>query len=314
MITILTLFSGGTGTPKLLQGLKELIPEEEISVVVNTGEDVEVSGVKVSPDLDTVVYTMADIIDDDKWYGIKEDTFQTHDMLRRLGHKELLKMGDKDRAVKLYRTFRMREGSTLSEVTEEICGRLGIQANIMPMTNDSVSTRIDTENGEMPFHEFWVERGGNDRVSHVNFVGSENAGPAPGVIEALEESHSIIIGPSNPVTSLGPILAIEDIDRTLRKNKEKVIAVSPVIGDSPVSGPTGVLMDGLGFDVNPDGVAEIYEDFVGSFIIHEGDSSFISDIEDRSMNVFLQDILIPDFPSRKKLAQEILEIINYQSL
>lgn len=312
MIIILTLFSGGTGTPKLLQGLKELIPEEEISVVVNTGEDVEVSGVKVSPDLDTVVYTMADIIDDEKWYGIKGDSFQTYEMLREMGHEEMLRIGDRDRAVKLYRTLRMSEGSALSEVTEEICEGLGVEADIMPMTDDSVTTRIDTENGEMSFHKFWVERGARDEVLDVKFLGSEDADPAPGVIEALEDSRSIIIGPSNPVTSMGPILAIEEIERALRENRDKVMAVSPVIGDSPVSGPTGVLMDGLGFDVDPDGVAEIYKGLVGSFIIHEEDSHFTSDIEERGMKVFLRDILIPDLSSKKELAQNLLSIVNYR--
>lgn len=311
MIKIITLFSGGTGTPKFLQGLKELVPQEEISVIVNTGEDVEVSGLKVSPDLDTVVYTMAGIVDEEKWYGIGEDSFHTYEMLRNLGHEELLKIGDKDRAVKLYRTLKMDRGLTLSEVTDEICEGLEVKANVMPMSNDQVRTEIDTENGKMSFHEFWVERGAEDEVLDVSFEGAEDASPAPGVLEALNDSDFIIIGPSNPITSLGPILAIDIIRESLMENRDRVLAVSPVIGDSPVSGPTGVLMDGLGFEVSPQGVAEIYKDFVQSFVIHEKDSSFVRDIADRGIHVFLRDILIPDMSSKLELAREILQIINY---
>lgn len=308
---MLTLFSGGTGTPKLIQGLKELIPEDGISVVVNTGEDVEISGVWVSPDLDTVVYTFAGIVDDEKWYGMEEDSFSGHEVLSQLGHDELLKIGDRDRAVKLYRTMRMDSGAALSEVTDEICRGLGVRADVMPMSDDRVRTRVSTEEGEMSFHDFWVARGGEVKVRDVHFQGSREASPAPGVVEAQDDSDSIVIGPSNPITSLGPILSVEGIREALERNREKVLAVSPVIGDAPVSGPTGVLMGGLGHEVSPVSVARIYRDFVSDFVLHEEDEEMVPKIEDMGMEVHLADILIPDLKSREELAREILRILGY---
>ncbi len=307
---MITLLSGGTGSPKLLQGMNRLVPQSEVSVIVNTGEDVEVSGLRVSPDLDTVVYTLAGIIDDDNWYGIEGDSFTIHDTLAELGHKEILKIGDKDRAVQLYRTMRMREGVPLSKVTEEICRGLGVSAEVLPMTDDRVTTRVLTEEGEISFHDFWVKRRAEVRVEDVRFEGSSDAEPAPGIRETLNESDSIIIGPSNPITSLGPILSVDGIRSCLEDNREKVIAISPVIGDGPVSGPTGVLMNGLGHDVSPVGVAKIYRDIAGGFVLHEEDGEMKSDLEDMDMEVFLRDILMPDISSRERLASEILEVLG----
>ncbi|KXB06031.1 hypothetical protein AKJ53_01525 [candidate division MSBL1 archaeon SCGC-AAA382F02] len=308
---MLTLISGGTGSPKLLQGLMELFPSEDLSIIVNTGEDTKVSGLRVSPDLDTVIYTLAGIIDDEKWYGIKNDSFTGHEMLEELGHEELLKIGDKDRAVKLCRTLRMQEGATLSQVTKEITNSFDIQASVLPMTNDLVTTRIVTKNRKMTFHEFWVENKGEEKVTGVNFLKAEEANPAPDLLETLNESKNILIGPSNPITSLGPILAIEEIRKNLEKNREKTLAVSPILGDSPVSGPTGVLMRGLGYEVTPTNVAELYKEFVSSFMLHEDDESMISHIEDLGMNVHLADLYMPDTSSRINLAEEILEVLGY---
>lgn len=162
----------------------------------------------------------------------------------------------------------------------------------------------------MPFHEFWVVRQAEDEVENVNFLNSEDANPAPGVVRSLEESDNIIIGPSNPITSLGPILEVDEIRTTLKKNRDKVWAVSPVLENAPVSGPTKVLMGGLGYEVSPASVAEIYREFVGNFILHEEDKSMNSDIVDMEMNVFATDILIPNLSSRVRLAKEILQTLN----
>ncbi|KXB05370.1 hypothetical protein AKJ49_00950 [candidate division MSBL1 archaeon SCGC-AAA382A03] len=309
---MLTVFSGGTGTPKLLQGLKKIIPEKEITVIANTGEDVKISGVHISPDLDTVIYTLADIIDDEKWYGIRGDSFKTHEMLKNFSYEELLKIGDKDRGVKLYRTIRMKNGANLSEVTEEICQGLEVKATVLPMSNDSVKTRVITNRGGMTFHEYWVARGAKDKVKDVNFLNSDKATPAPGVIEALNDSEAIIIGPSNPITSLGPILSIDGIRSTLKKNRDKALAISPIIGDKPVSGPTGHLMKGLDHEVTPKGVAKIYQEFISKFLLHHEDKAFRDKIEKLSIDVKLANILIPDMSSRVELAEKIIEILNYK--
>ncbi len=309
---MITLLSGGTGTPKLLQGLKNLIPEEDISVVVNTGEDVEVSGLRVSPDLDTVIYTLAGIIDDENWYGIEGDSFCLHRMLSRLGHDEILRIGDKDRAVQLYRTFRMSEGASLSEVTEEICDSLGVKAKVIPMSDDRVKSKIVTEGETISFHEFWVTRRGKVNVKDVVFVDSDKAEPAPGVLEALGDSDHIVIGPSNPVTSLGPILSVKRIKSFLKGCKDKVVAISPLLADKPVSGPAGVLMKGLGYEVSPVSVANIYKDFVDSFFIHDEDKDLKPEIESLGLNVFVTDILMPDLSSRVNLSKKLLDFLDYR--
>lgn len=290
--------------------MKELIPQSELSIVVNTGEDVEVSGLKVSPDVDTVVYTLAEIIDDENWYGIKDESYSLHQMLGRLGHEEILKIGDKDRAVQLYRTMTMNDGASLSQVTNEICSRLGIEANVIPMTNDSVSSEIVTKDEQISFQEFWVARGGEVEVEEVVFVGSEDAEPAPGVIETLEESDHIIIGPSNPITSLGPILSIDEIKSAIRDCRDKVIAISPILAGEPVSGPAAVLMNGLGYKVSPYSVAEMFKDLIGSFVIHDEDEHLRSEIEDLGLDVFVTDILMPDRSSRVELSKRVLDFID----
>ena len=303
------MLSGGTGTPKLLQGLVQVVGQEKLSVIVNTGEDLEVSGLYVAPDLDSVVYTLVNIIDERTWYGIHEDTFACHEMLKRLGQEELLRLGDRDRAVHLYRTRSLKLGKTLSEVTDALCKRFGVRARVMPMSNERVRTRVHTEAGEMSFNEFWVARRARDKVTNVTFDGAEKAKAAPGVLEALEGSEAIIIGPSNPVTSIGPILAIEEIKAALSGNREKVLAVSPIVGNAPVSGPAGVLMRGIGYEVSPRGVAQIYRNVASVLVIHESDETYARAIEGFGMKVALADLLMPDRAARVRLARTILGLI-----
>ncbi len=307
---MLLVLSGGTGTPKLLQGFVSLLPPEEFSVLVNTGEDVDISGLHVSPDLDTVLYTLAGLVDDEKWYGIRGDTFFCHEMLDQLGHKELLRLGDRDRAIKSYRTLMLREGKALAEATDELRQRLGARSRVFPMTDDRVRTRVDTEAGAMSFHEFWVARRAADKVTGVSFEGAEEASPAPGVIKAIESASAIVVGPSNPVTSIGPILAIKKIREVLARNREKVLAVSPVVGDRPVSGPTGVLMEGLGCEVSPVGVAQMYRDVASKFLLHQEDGHLAPKIEEFDMQVFFTDLLMPNHTSRVMLAREVLQILK----
>jgi len=307
---MLLVLSGGTGTPKLLQGLVRLLQPEELSILVNTGEDVEVSGLHVSPDLDTVLYTLAGIINERTWYGIRGDSFFCHDMLRQLGHKELLRIGDRDRAIKSYRTSMLRKGKSVTEITRELCRRLGVRSKILPMTNDRVKTVINTDRGDMSFHEFWVLRRAKDRVTGVNFEGAEKAKPAPGVIETIKKSDSIVIGPSNPVTSIGPILAIKEIRRALAKEREKVLAVSPIVGGRPVSGPAGVLMEGIGHEVSAVGVAKIYRDLTGKFLLHHTDVHLAPRIEALEMKVFSGNLLMPDLKSRVELARRVLRVVR----
>jgi LPPG:FO 2-phospho-L-lactate transferase len=288
----------------------QLKGQAEFSIIVNTAEDVEISGLYVSPDLDTVTYTLAGIVNEETWYGIRGDTFEGHEKLMREGKPELLRIGDRDREVKQRRTELLRWGKRLSEITRELCSSFGIAANVMPMSDDCVQTRVFTEAGPMRFHEYWVARRARDRVTGVAFEGIEDAKPGPGVIEAIDGSEAIIIGPSNPVTSIGPIVAIEEIRKALVGYKDKVIALSPVIGNSPVSGPAGALMQGLGYEVSPLGVARIYKDLIATLIIDKRDEGFIKGIDQLGIKILSTDLIMPDMKSKVRLAETVLSLLK----
>jgi len=305
---MLAVLSGGTGTPKLLQGLVRLLGRRKLSVIVNTGEDVEVSGLKVSPDIDSVMYTLAGIVNEETWYGIRGDTFMCHEMLKRLGEPELLRLGDRDRAVNIRRTLGLKQGKPLSEVTRELCERLGVWESVLPMSDDRVQTRVDTEAGTMSFHEFWVRRRAADAVKGVSYEGAGEAKPAPGVLEAIQTAKLIVIGPSNPVTSIGPIMAIEDIRDEIVRNRERVVAVSPIVGGAAVSGPAGQLMKGLGYKVNPLGVAKMYRGIIGTLVLDWSDRSRARAVEEFGVSAAFADLLMPNIAARVRLAREVLEI------
>lgn len=305
---MLAILSGGTGTPKLIHGFSRLLKPEDLSVIANTGEDLVVSDLHVSPDIDTVTYTLAGIVDEDKWYGIRGDTFFCHEMLKRLGQTELLRIGDRDRATIIYRTVALKQGKKLSQATREICDRLAVRVNVLPMSDDKVQTLIHTEAGTLTFHEFLIVRGASDKVLGVSFEGAENAKPAPGVIEALQAAKLILIGPSNPVTSIGPILAVKEIRKYLLENRDKVLAVSPIIRGKPVSGPAGALMQGVGQEVTPRGVAQMYRDVAANILIDQNDSQFAQSIVELDMRAMFADLLMPDYAARVKLARTILQL------
>lgn len=280
-------------------------------MIVNTAEDLEVSGLCISPDLDTVLYTLVGIVNEETWHGIRGDTFACHEMLGRLGEPELLRIGDRDRAVKLRRTLELKQGKPLSDVTRELCEQLGVRARVLPMSDDRIHTHVETEAGTMSFHEFWVQRRAADKVKGVSFEGVEEAKPAPGVLEAIKKAKAIIIGPSNPVTSIGPILAIEDIREEIIRNRERVLAVSPIVGNAAVSGPAGALMQGLGCEVSPLGVARIYRGMIGTLVLDRSDGARGRAVEEFGINAAFADLLMPDVASRVKLAREVLEIAGF---
>jgi LPPG:FO 2-phospho-L-lactate transferase len=299
---MICILSGGTGTPKLLEAF-----DENICIIVNTGEDVTISGLYVSPDLDTVIYTVTGLIDDTKWYGQKNDTYNCYDMMKLLGYEELLKIGDRDRGLNLFRTLLMKKGKLLSEVTERISEQLNIHIPIFPMSDDRVTTRICTDTEVLSFHEFWIKRRAKVAVRNVIFEGAEKAVPVQKALTFMKESDYVLIGPSNPVTSIGPICAIEEY-RALLEKKE-VVAISPMMGEAPFSGPTGVLMEGLGYQPNCVGVAKIYKDFCDIFIIHNTDSHYKKKIEAMGITVYVQDIHFDSSEKKKAVAKFLEEIV-----
>jgi LPPG:FO 2-phospho-L-lactate transferase len=267
------VLSGGTGTPKLLRGLKELVDPEELSVVVNTAEDSWISGNLVSPDIDTVLYTLAGIVDDVRWWGIREDSFCTTGSLRQLGKPELLTLGDNDRAIHIFRSELIRQGISLSSATNALAKSLGVNQRVVPMTDDPVSTMITTPEGEMHFQKFWVGLRGAPEVISLRFHGLQQSSPSPGFLELLEDEDEVLIGPSNPVTSIGPILLIPGVRERLKD--KRVTAISPFVGNMPVSGPAAKFMKASGVPASDEGVLALIGD-VDTFVV-DASSSYPGD-------------------------------------
>lgn len=291
-----TVLSGGTGTPKLLRGFKD---SEELAVVVNTAEDIYASGNKITPDIDSVIYTIAGVIDDEKWWGIKGDTFNTYEALKALGHYEELMIGDRDRATHIIRTELLRYGSTLTEATLELCDEFEVRTRVLPMSEEDVTTVISTPEGDMHFQDFWITFHGEPEVKDVKLLGALK--PTDEVMDVLNNSENIIIGPSNPITSIGPILALEGVRDALQV--KFVVAVSPFIGDQPVSGPAAKLMKARGFEPSTRGVAECYKDFVDVFIVDKRDNT---DLSDYDFEVDRFDTLMTNGKKSKALAEFVL--------
>lgn len=297
------ILSGGTGTPKLLRGLKRIVPEENLSVIVNTAEDRWVSGNLVCPDIDTVLYTFTDLIDDDKWWGIKGDTFYTHEILKSLGYLEPMMLGDQDRATHILRSEIIRDGFTLTQSIEELRASLKIAAKIWPMSDDPVATTILTPEGRMHFQDFWITHKGKPKVSDVRFEGLDKSDPTTEVLNALKFEDSVIIGPSNPITSIGPILGLKGIRSMLQK--KRVIAISPLIGDKPVSGPAAKLMNAMGYDVSSAGVAQCYADFLDVLVVDHRDDCVLPDV-----SVLKTDTMMGSLERSIELAKFIVDLVQ----
>jgi LPPG:FO 2-phospho-L-lactate transferase len=259
---MIVVFTGGTGGTKLVQGLQHIVPPEELTVIVNTGDDIEWWGLHVSPDVDSVLYGLAGLLSKERGWGVEDDSFRCLERMKQLGQASWFSLGDLDLATHLTRTMLLRAGKRLSEATAELAAKFGIRARVLPMSDDRVSTMLDTAKGTLTFQEYFVRERHQVEARAVRFEGAENARPAPGVIESIETAEAIVFAPSNPVTSIGPILAVPGVRQALRETKATVAAVSPIIGGEAVSGPAGVLMTMMGWPSTIAGVAKAYEDFL----------------------------------------------------
>ncbi|HHV23067.1 MAG TPA: 2-phospho-L-lactate transferase [Methanosarcina sp.] len=302
------IFSGGTGTPKLLDGLKEILPPEELTVVVNTAEDLWVSGNMICPDLDTVLYLFSDKIDRKKWWGIEDDTFLTNERMQELGITESMKLGDCDRATHIIRSNFIRSGLSLTDATLELASIFGINSKILPMSDDPVSTYIKTPERTMHFQDFWIGKHGEPEVLGIDIRGVSEASISPKVFKALENDDDILIGPSNPITSIGPIISLPGMKDILQK--KKVVAVSPIIGDAPVSGPAGKLMQASGLEVSSMGVAEYYQDFLDAFVFDERDQADEFAFEKLGCYASRADTLMTSTEKSKELAEIVVGLFD----
>jgi len=264
MITVLT---GGTGGAKFVDGLRQIVPPEELTIVANTGDDLLWWGLYVSPDVDSILYMLAGKLSQERGWGVKGDTFFCSQTMAKMGQPTWFHMGDRDLAIHIFRTKLLAEGNSLSAATKEIATRLGVKERVLPMSDQRVETRVLTPMGELSFEEYFVQRWYQDPVESVRFAGAQNATPAPGVIDAIRTSEFVLLAPSNPITSIAPILAVPGIRAALLETHASVAAVSPIVGGAAVSGPAGVLMSAQDFAVSIAGVADCYQDFLDVLVV-----------------------------------------------
>ena len=307
MIVVLT---GGTGGAKLIEGLAAEIDSAELTIICNTGDDCVLHGLHISPDIDTITYTLAGLVDDAKGWGIKDDTFTALEQLGRLGADTWFKLGDRDLATHITRTGLMAEGLTLSQVTDRIRKALGITWRILPMSDDRVETRLRAGDKELTFQEYFVKERWQPMVRKVYCAGAVKSKPAPGVLNALGSASGIVVCPSNPVTSINPILAVPGIRDALKETSATVVGVSPIIGAAAITGPAHKLMSASGWEASALGVARAYADFLNVFVIANEDENLKAGIEELNVRAVTADIRMNDLASKRRLAREVLALVK----
>jgi LPPG:FO 2-phospho-L-lactate transferase len=310
MIVVLT---GGTGGAKFVDGLRQAVPAKDLTIIVNTGDDLEWWGLYISPDLDSITYVLAGLLSKERGWGVKGDTFFCLQAMGELGEPIWFHAGDRDLAVHLLRTKLLREGKTLTEITTAVATKMGVQARIFPMCNARVETRVDTPIGELSFEEYFVQRWYQDPVNSVRFAGVEKAEPAPGVIDAIMSATVVLLAPSNPITSIGPILAVPGIVSALKDTRAPIAAISPIIGDSAVSGPAGILMAAQGLPVSIAGVAQAYREFLDILIVDNRDAKTAGALQQSGLRVHCANTIMGTAEEKAQLARQVLSLISSES-
>lgn len=306
---ILTL-AGGIGGSKLLQGLTQVMDPAELTAIVNTGDDLILHGLTICPDVDTVTYTLAGVADQERGWGIEGDTFNALDGLSRYGRERWFHLGDRDLATHLHRSALLKDGLTLTEVTDLIRRAFAVRARILPMSNERVSTIVLTDDGPQPFQSYLVRDSARHAVRGVIFEGIGRSQHAPGVLEAIEAADGIIVCPSNPIISVGPVLAVPGIREALRTTKASIVAISPVVGGRSLKGPTDRFLAGLGHEVSALSVARLYHDFLDLFVIDRLDIDLLPAIEALPLTVSATETIMNNLEQKTALAKEVLACLT----
>jgi LPPG:FO 2-phospho-L-lactate transferase len=298
-VTSVAVLCGGVGAARLLAGLVRTVPPAGVTAVVNTGDDMELHGLAISPDLDTVVYTVAGAVDPQRGWGLRDETWNAMAALERYGGATWFSLGDRDLATHLYRTQRMREGAPLSTVTGEIARAWGLELTVLPVTDDRVRTMLTIapeageEGGrEIGFQDYFVARRHAVPVSRVRFAGADEARPAPGVLEALTGADAVIIAPSNPIVSIGPLLAVPGVREAVAGRRESVVAISPLVGGRALKGPADRLMRELGHEDSVVGVARLYAPLAGTLVIDRADAELADEVRAAGLRCVVTDTIM----------------------
>jgi LPPG:FO 2-phospho-L-lactate transferase len=304
--------AGGVGGAKLADGLAQILPPEDLTIVVNTGDDFEHLGLTICPDLDTVCYTLAGLANPETGWGRATETFRALENITRLGGEDWFKLGDKDLATHIERTRRLRSGERLSQITSDFCRAWDVKHNVLPMSDDPVRTIVDTvEYGELPFQEYFVHRRCEPRVKGFRFEGAESAKPAPGVLEAIEQADAIVICPSNPWVSIDPILAVLALSPApLHPPSSPLLAVSPIIGGRTVKGPAAKMYAELGIQPSALAVARHYGARLTHFVLDKVDQMQAAEVENIGIQTLVTNTIMRTPEDRRRLAQDVLNFIS----
>ncbi len=305
---MVTILAGGTGSVKLVRGLAS--QDIKVNVITNVGDNYWLYGLYVCPDIDTIIYGLADILDQERGWGIKKDTFNFLRQMEILGEETWFRVGDRDAATNLIRTNMLKNGKNLSDITKWLCEKFAVSANIIPVTDNSIETRITTNKGEMHLQEYWVKHRGKDPVLGIQYIGAEKARPNPEAVNAIHDADRIVLAPGNPLTSIGPMLQIKGIRKELSKIKRKVIAVSPLIGDKAITGPAAKYMEAAGIETNAYGLAKMYSDVCSNIVVDTKDKALIKKIQDLAMNGYETKITMKNKIAEDALASFILKQIH----
>jgi LPPG:FO 2-phospho-L-lactate transferase len=311
---VLAALAGGVGAARFLRGLVQVVAPDDVTVIVNTGDDDWFHGLLVCPDLDTVTYTLAGAENPETGWGLTGETFATMTALDRYGLPTWFRLGDRDLATHLYRSERLRAGASLSTIATEIATAWGVRSRLLPMSDDPVATRIDARSGdgsvtELRMQEWFVRDRADPPVVAVRFEGAASARPGAGVLDAIEGAEKVVVCPSNPVISIGPIVAVPGVRETLRRRRDHVVGISPIIAGAPVKGPADRLMAPLGMEVSCVGVARAYRDFCSALVIDAGDAGRAAEVERLGVRGVVADTLMRDARVAAALARHTLDAV-----
>ena len=288
----IAVLCGGVGAARLLRGMVEVVDPATITAIVNVADDTELHGLHVSPDIDTVIYTLADAIDPDRGWGLRDETWQAMEVLGRYGNPTWFNLGDRDLATHIVRTERLARGQSLSEVTAHLAAAWGVGCRILPVTDDPVRTMVTTDDGEIGFQEYFVGHQHDIEVRAVRFEGAESSSPAPGVVDALESGQRLVIAPSNPIVSIGPLLAVPGVGDVLARRREDVVAVSPIVAGAALKGPAARMMAELGSEASVVGIAQLYAPIAATLVIDEQDAPRRAEVEAAGIRCVVTDTIM----------------------
>ena len=295
------MLCGGVGAARFLEGVVRVVDPETVTAIVNVADDAEFHGLRVSPDIDTVLYTLAGLVDPDQGWGVRGDTHMVQSALARLGRDTWFQLGDADLATHIHRTALLREGVPLTEVTARLARSLGVRSRILPSSDERQATMVRTDGGWLPFQEYFVHRRQQDTVREVRFDGAGK--PTPGVIDAIDDARVVLVAPSNPIVSIGPILALAGVRAALARTPAPIVAISPIVGGEALKGPAAAMLESLGHEVSPVGVARLYADFLDVMVLDERDAALAPDVRAAGPRAVIAPTIMRDLAAKEQLAR-----------